>query len=171
VVITEVRQVVRFKGMRHIALRVTDVERSARFYEEVFGMRRFGPPKHDGRLIALVSTNLRDQISLSSDVDSGETDRALGQPGEHGGIDHFGFLLSPGTRLDDVRTRVSAAGGTYLRRHDIDKRVPSLFFSDPDGYVFQVTRFPRFTWLFIAALPLLNARRARVDARANASAA
>lgn len=162
---------VRFKGMRHIALKVTDVERSARFYEDVFGMRRFGPPKRDGRLIALVSANLRDQISLSSDADSGETDRVLGQPGEHGGIDHFGFLVSPGTRLEDVRTRVTGAGGAYLRRHDIDKRVPSLFFADPDGYVFQVTRFPRFTSLFIAALPILNARRARVDAQVSGSAA
>ncbi len=152
---------VRFRGMRHIALRVTDVERSARFYELAFGMRRFGPPKHGGRFIALVSPNLRDQISLSSDPGSGETDRALGQPGEHGGIDHFGFMISPGSSLDGARARVVAAGGTYLRRHDVDKRVPSLFFADPDGYVFQVTRFPRFISLFIAALPVLNARARR----------
>jgi catechol 2,3-dioxygenase-like lactoylglutathione lyase family enzyme len=157
--------VVRFKGMRHIALKVGDVERSARFYEAVFGMRRFGPTKHDGRFVALVSPNLRDQISLSSERGSAETSRALGQPGDHGGIDHFGFIVSPGSRLDDVRDRVEAAGGTYLRRHDVDKRVPSLFFTDPDGYVFQMTRFPRFTKLYIAALPLLNARRGRVGGR------
>jgi lactoylglutathione lyase len=162
--------VARFRGMRHIALKVSDVERSARFYQEAFGMRRFGPPKHDGRLIALVSPNLRDQISLSSDMDSGETERVLGQPGEHGGIDHFGFVISPGSRLDDVRERVVAAGGTYLRRHDVDKRVPSLFFTDPDGYVFQVTRFPRFISLFIAALPVLNARKNGRDVREGASA-
>jgi catechol 2,3-dioxygenase-like lactoylglutathione lyase family enzyme len=163
---------VRFKGMRHIALRVTDVERSARFYEQAFGMRRFGPPKHDGRFIALVSPNLRDQISLSSDPGSGETDRALGKPGEHGGIDHFGFMISPGSRLEHVRDRVVSAGGTYLRRHDVDKRVPSLFFADPDGYVFQVTRFPRFISLFIAALPVLNARsRGARAARPDASSA
>ncbi len=150
---------VRFKGMRHIALRVADVERSARFYGGVFGMRRFGPPKHDGDFIALVSPNLRDQISLSSTEGSGETERVLGQPGEHGGIDHFGFIVSPGSRLDDVRERVIAAGGTYQGRHDVDRRVPSLFFADLDGYVFQVTRFPRFVSLFIAALPVLNARR------------
>jgi lactoylglutathione lyase len=152
---------VRFKGMRHIALRVEDVEASARFYEQAFGMRRFGPPKHGGRFIALVSPNLRDQISLSSAEDSGETERALGRPGEQGGIDHFGFIASPGSRLDDVRERVEAAGGTFLRRHDVDRRVPSLFFRDPDGYVFQVTRFPRFTSLFIAALPLLGSRKSR----------
>jgi len=162
---------VRFKGMRHIALKVADVERSARFYEDVFKMRRFGPPKHDGRFVALVSPKLRDQISLSSDPGSGETDRVLGRPGQQGGIDHFGFLVSPGTRLDDVRERVAAAGGTYLGRHDVDRRVPSLFFGDPDGYVFQVTKFPRLTQLFVAALPLLNARRTRSGARVGARAA
>jgi catechol 2,3-dioxygenase-like lactoylglutathione lyase family enzyme len=149
----------RFKGMRHVALKVTDVERSAGFYEQVFGMRRFGPPKHDGRFIALVSPGLKDQISLSTASGSEETERVLGQPGEHGGIDHFGFLVSPGTDLEDVRGRVEKAGGVFLRRHDIDKRVPSYFFTDPDGYVFQVTRFPHFTRLFVATLPWLNARR------------
>jgi lactoylglutathione lyase len=152
---------VRFKGMRHIALRVHDVEASARFYERAFGMRRFGPPKHEGRFIALVSPHLRDQISLSSAAGSGETERTLGAPGEQGGIDHFGFIVSPGSRLDDIRDRVVAAGGTFLHRHDVDKRVPSLFFRDPDGYVIQVTRFPRFISLFIAALPLLGSRKGR----------
>jgi len=146
--------------MRHIALKVTDVERSARFYERVFDMRRFGPPKREGQFVALVSPGLRDQISLSTAAGSPETARALGRPGEHGGIDHFGFVVSAGTALDDVRRRVEEAGGSFLRRSDIERRVPSYFFSDPDGYVFQVTRFPRFTRLFIAALPWLNRRRA-----------
>jgi catechol 2,3-dioxygenase-like lactoylglutathione lyase family enzyme len=158
----------RFKGMRHIALKVSDLERSARFYEQVFHMRRFGPPKHDGRFIALVSPGLKDQISLSVAAESGETARALGEPGEQGGIDHFGFLVSPGTALDDVRKRVEAAGGAFLRRHDIEKRVPSYFFTDPDGYVFQVTRFPRLTLLFVGLLPVLNARRRPPSAAAAA---
>jgi catechol 2,3-dioxygenase-like lactoylglutathione lyase family enzyme len=149
---------VRFKGMRHIALKVSDVERSAGFYEQVFHMRRFGPPKHDGQFIALVSPGLKDQMSLSTASGSEETGRVLGQPGEHGGIDHFGFLVSPCTALDDVRQRVEAAGGTFVRRADIGKRVPSYFFTDPDGYVFQVTRFPLLTRVFVAALPVLRAR-------------
>jgi hypothetical protein len=70
-------------------------------------------------------------------------------------------VVSPGTRLEDVQQRLEACGAAFLGRFDIDKRVPSLFFSDPDGYVFQVTRFPRFTRLFVALLPLLNARGAR----------
>jgi catechol 2,3-dioxygenase-like lactoylglutathione lyase family enzyme len=152
---------VRFRGMRHVALSVADVERSAVFYEHVFGMRRFGPPKHQGNFVALVSPGLRDQISLSTVGPSSETDRILGSPGEQGGIDHFGFVVAPRTDLDRVRRRVEAAGGTFLRRHDVERRVPSYFFTDLDGYVFQVTRFPRFTRLFVAALPLMNAIRRR----------
>ncbi|QRK06234.1 VOC family protein [Archangium violaceum] len=151
----------RFLGMRHIALRVRDVERSARFYERAFGMRRFGPAKSGGTFVPLVSPNLEDQISLSSEPESGETERTLGHPGEQGGIDHFGFIVSPGTRLEAVQEHLVACGATFLRRVDIDRRVPTLFFADPDGYVFQVSRFPRFTRLFIALLPLLNALRSR----------
>jgi catechol 2,3-dioxygenase-like lactoylglutathione lyase family enzyme len=161
---------IRFRGMRHIALTVDDIERSTRFYRDVFKMRPFGPTKHDGGFRALVSPNLRDQISLSTAGSSGETDRALGRPGEHGGIDHFGFIVTPGTRLDAVRERVERAGGVFLGRHDVDKRAPSLFFKDPDGYVFQVTKFPHFTWLYVAALPLINARRNRSDTGLVASA-
>jgi lactoylglutathione lyase len=152
---------VRFLGMRHINLQVSDVERSARFYEQAFGMRRFGPAKADDTVVPLVSPGLRDQVTLSCDGAAGESERPPGRPGEHGGIDHFGFVVSPGTRLEDVQQRLEACGAAFLGRFDIDKRVPSLFFADPDGYVFQVTRFPRFTRLFIAVLPLLNVRAAR----------
>jgi catechol 2,3-dioxygenase-like lactoylglutathione lyase family enzyme len=150
---------IRYLGMRHIALRVADVERSARFYETAFGMRRFGPTKRGGDLIPLVSPDLKDQISLSSASGSGETERALGEPGDQGGIDHFGFVVSPRTSLDDVRARLVACGATYLKRADIAKSAPSLFFKDPDGYVFQVIRFPRLTRLYIAMLPILNRMR------------
>lgn len=152
---------VRFLGMRHINLQVRDVEASARFYEQAFGMRRFGPAKTDDTVVPLVSPGLRDQITLCGDGAESETDRTPGRPGEHGGIDHFGFVVSPGTRLDDVQQRLEACGATFLARGDIAERVPSLFFADPDGYVFQITRFPRFTRLFIALLPLLNNRTAR----------
>jgi len=81
-----------FEGMRHIALKVADVERAARFYEKAFGMRRFAGKR----------------------------------------------------------------GATYLRHHDIAKGVPSVFFRDPDGYTFQIIRFPRFTRAYIAMLLALN---------------
>ena len=160
----------RFKGMGHIALTVADVERSARFYEQAFGMRRFGPAKHDDQLVPLVSPGLKDQISLNSPDSEGETDRRPGRPGEHGGIDHFGFTVAPGTSLEKLRAHLESCGARFLRRVDIDKRVPSLFFEDPDGYVFQVTRYPRFIRLYVALLPLLQRRGRRAVETAPAAA-
>ena len=154
---------IRFQGMRHIALTVSDPERSAQFYEKAFGMRRFGPAKYDGILVPLVSPGLGDQISLTRAGAEGETDRPLGKPGEQGGIDHFGFIVSPGTDLDAVKKRLVEAGATFRGRVDIARNAPSLFFSDPDGYVFQVTRFPRFARLYIALLPLINFFRSRKE--------
>jgi catechol 2,3-dioxygenase-like lactoylglutathione lyase family enzyme len=148
----------RFLGMRHVALKVADVERAARFYEQAFGMRRFAA-KRDGNVIPLVSPDLKDQITVSS-ADEGEVGPLSGRPGEQGGVDHFGFLISAGSRLEEVKTRLTAAGATFVRQHDVAKGVPSLFFRDPDGYLFQVIRFPRLTRLYIALLPLLSRLRA-----------
>ncbi|HTX51007.1 MAG TPA: VOC family protein [Caulobacteraceae bacterium] len=150
---------VRFVGMRHLALKVSDVERSARFYESAFGMRRFGG-KGGRPVIPLVSPNLNDQITLSSET-VGEAGSNDARPGEQGGVDHFGFVVSPGSKLDEVVERLTACGATFLRRHEVAKGVPSLFFRDPDGYLFQVTRFPRFTRLYIALLPILARLRGR----------
>jgi catechol 2,3-dioxygenase-like lactoylglutathione lyase family enzyme len=150
---------VRFLGMRHLALKVADVEQSARFYQEAFGMRRFAA-KRGGDVIPLVSPDLKDQITLSR-ADEGEAGPVEGRPGEQGGIDHFGFLVSPATKLEDVKERLTAAGATFVKRHDVAKGVPSLFFRDPDGYLFQVTRFPRMTRFYIALMPLLGWLRRR----------
>jgi lactoylglutathione lyase len=143
-----------FEGMRHVALKVADVERSARFYEKAFGMRRFAG-KYGGTFMAMVSPGLKDQISLSIGDDS-EAGGKTGRAGEQGGIDHFGFILSPGSNLNQAIARMEACGATYLRSHDIARGVPSAFFRDPDGYMFQIIRFPRFTRLYVALLPVIN---------------
>lgn len=162
----------KFNGMQHLALTVSDLDRSTAFYEQAFGMRRFGPAKHDAQLVPLVSPGLKDQISLSTPDLSGKIERPRGTPGQSGGIDHFGFSVAPGTPLEKVRRHMVSCGAVYLGRVDIDQRVPSLFFEDPDGYVFQVTRYPRLTRVYVALLPLFealvrrqSARRAPADSR------
>lgn len=145
---------VHFEGLRHLHLKVADIERSARFYESGFGMRRFAV-KNDGKLIALASPGLRDQLTLSEGAE-GESGAAAGSPGEHGGIDHFGFLLSPGSSLDDSVDQLVRAGATFDRHHDIASGVRTAFLRDPDGYRFQIVKFPRGTKQLIGFLPLLR---------------
>lgn len=145
---------VKFAGLRHLHLKVEDIERAARFYEAGFGMRRFAV-KAEGKLIALVSPGLQDQLTLSEGP-LGEVDSAAARVGEQGGIDHFGFLLSPRSDLDAAVARLVGAGATFLRHHDIARGVRTAFLRDPDGYVFQLVRFPRGTRLFVLVLPLLR---------------
>lgn len=143
-----------FIGMNHIALTVQDLDASIHFYMSAFGMVPFGVRKGEGLVQPLVSPRLRDQITLVQSGESGELGRGLGTPGEQGGIEHFGFALKPGANLQKVRARVESAGGTFLTETTIGHGIPSLFFSDPDGYVIQLTRFPRRAFLYVFYLNL-----------------
>ncbi len=141
-----------FIGMNHIALTVRHLEASIRFYQLAFGMIPFGARKGDGLVQPLVSPGLRDQITLVQTGATGELGRGLGQPGEQGGIEHFGFALSPWVNLEKVRDRVERAGGKFVAETSIGPGIPSLFFSDPDGYVIQLTRFPRRVSVYVLYL-------------------
>lgn len=138
-----------YLGMNHIALTVQDLEASIRFYESAFGMVPFGARKGSGLVQPLVSPRLRDQITLVQSGDAGELGRGLGTPGEQGGIEHFGMTLKPGASLRKVKARVEGAGGVFMTETTIGPGIPSLFFSDPDGYVIQLTRFPRRVSLYV----------------------
>lgn len=140
--------------MNHIALTVRDLEASIGFYEHAFGMVAFGTRKADGRVQPLVSPRLRDQVTLVQAGEAGELGRGLGEPGEQGGIEHFGFTVRPSTNLDRVRARVENAGGTFVAETTIGPGVPTLFFADPDGYIIQLTRFPRRALLYVLFLNL-----------------
>jgi catechol 2,3-dioxygenase-like lactoylglutathione lyase family enzyme len=133
---------IEFLGMRHLALRVSNIEQSVDFYSKAFGMRPFGASKLPRGLMPMVSPNLNDQITLMEAGKSGETSRELGAPGETGGIDHFGFVVSADTDMDELREHIVNAGATFIKSHDVAPGVPSEFFKDPNGYVFQITRFP-----------------------------
>ena len=133
---------VTFTGIGHLHLKVADVERSARFYEEGLGMRRMGM-KHDGKLIAMFLPSSVDVLTLSEGATGAEVDHESVDIGAQGGIDHFGFALSEDSDLEEAVARLVSAGATYLHHHDIAPGVPTAFVRDPDGYVFQVWRLPK----------------------------
>jgi catechol 2,3-dioxygenase-like lactoylglutathione lyase family enzyme len=56
----------RFTGMNHIALRVADLERSAKFYKAAFGMRHFEPVEPGRNFLPRASPDLAMPIWLSS---------------------------------------------------------------------------------------------------------
>ena len=110
--------------MRHIALLVTDPERSAQFYEKSLGFKRAGKAGRglymsDGTInMALLKVNT--------------------EKGEKAGLFHFGMWVDD---LDGSEASVKDAGGSYLAGRE--DRNPDTFyevkFRDPDGIVFDMT--------------------------------
>jgi catechol 2,3-dioxygenase-like lactoylglutathione lyase family enzyme len=120
--------VIRTQGLTHVHLVVDDLDRSLRFYREVFGLEeqfRDGPT-----MVFLQTPGASDSITLN------------GQPGDprigRGGVDHIGFRLVDKTELDDAVRQVEAAGGRLVERGEHAPGVPYAYVADPDGYVIEL---------------------------------
>ncbi len=112
-------------GIDHLALRVSDIERSARFYAEHFGAK------------------VRSRMSNATFMDVGAQWIALFGPGVAStgfaptvpGLDHFSFRPIS-VRGFEERTQA-------LREHGLDPQSPPgsgrVYFKDPDGVILQLS--------------------------------
>jgi metallothiol transferase len=112
-------------GIDHVALRVSDVERSARFYAEHLG------------------ATVRSRSSSSIFMDVGAQWLALFAPGAAStgfaptppGLDHFSFRPTLARSFEE-RTQA-------LREHGLDPQSPPgsgrVYFKDPDGVILQLS--------------------------------
>ena len=120
--------------LRHIAISVPDLEKSAKFYEETFGLTR----------VNLAITPYGDGLSLSDGVINltllhFHTDDAAGD--ERGkdfvGIHHMGFIVDD---LEAMSKKIEDNGGRFHRELkggggvDFERK-----FRDPDGVVFDIS--------------------------------
>jgi catechol 2,3-dioxygenase-like lactoylglutathione lyase family enzyme len=115
------------QGLTHLHLFVADLERSLRFYRDVFGfeeMFREGP-----KMVFLHPPNSADTITLNE-----EPARA----GELGGIDHFGFRLADPAGLDRAIEEVERAGGSLVERGEHAPGVRYAYVRDPDGHMIEL---------------------------------
>ncbi len=123
--------------LRHIALHVSDPEKTAEFYKRVFDMVEVG--RTDGSLaegIYLSDGDLNMAILKFRNAEA--ADRGDGM-GTVMGLHHFGFWVE---NADDVRSKLEAAGA---RRHAT--RAPTnttSFFEEkwvgPDGVQFDISQ-------------------------------
>ena len=121
--------------LRHFAIVVSDLERSARFYEDVFGLKRVG----------------RDDLAIGSGVylSDGVINLALLQytSAEAAGVEslddligahHFGFKVE---NLEAMQRKIEGAGGRFF--FDLGKGKEDINFErkfkDPDGIVFDIS--------------------------------
>jgi len=122
----------KIKRVGHLVLRVKDVERSKRFFEEVM------------RLPA-VATNERGMVFFSTDVKDNHHMLAIMPAKEgaamptrdHVGMQHVSFELSSFAELQDAYKVFKAKGVEihYTVYHGITK---SIYFFDPDGNELEV---------------------------------
>ena len=118
-------------GMRHVALRVSDVERSKNFYMEVFGMRVVWQPDPDNAYLSSGSDNLA--LHREPVVD----------PSRAGLLDHIGFFVAGIPLLEQ--------SFSWARQHGLDivqslrkhrDGTSSFYIRDPDGVVIQLIYDP-----------------------------
>ncbi len=118
----------RHRGMTHLHLVVQDLERSVRFYREVFGLEEV--LRHEPDMVFLRTPGSSEILTLKQE----SSDRV----GLNGGIDHFGFPLVDPRELDAAIADIERAGGRLLARETLAGGYPTAFVADPDGYRIQI---------------------------------
>jgi glyoxylase I family protein len=122
-------------GFSHVAIRVTDLERSRRFYVEVLGFPV--ALEIEGVVLVKVGSGL---IGIRSDA-------AGAMPGDRFdphrvGLDHLSFAVDSVEQLDRIQRDLDAAGVPNDGVHDEpDLGAKGLVFYDPDGIALELYAF------------------------------
>ena len=121
---------VKTQGLTHIHLIVRDLERSLRFYHDIFGMQeRFRDGPH---MVFLNTPGSNDLITLNQDPQEGYL------AGSRGSIGQFGFRLANPLDLDTAIAEVERAGGKLLSRGKHASGALFAYVADPDGYIIEL---------------------------------
>jgi catechol 2,3-dioxygenase-like lactoylglutathione lyase family enzyme len=113
-------------GLTHLALTVSDLDRSFQFYHDVFGMIAIYRERH---FVQAQTPGTHDVLVLEEGTE---------KVGQSGGIKHFGFRLTDGRDIDKAAQAIERAGGKIRQRGEFVPGEPYVFFSDPDGYEVEV---------------------------------
>ncbi|MDP9204637.1 MAG: VOC family protein [Gemmatimonadota bacterium] len=113
-------------GLTHLALTVSDLERSFQFYHDVFGMLAVYREK---TFLQAQTPGARDVLVLEEGTEN---------VGVSGGIRHFGFRLTDARDIDRAAAAIERAGGKIKHRGEFCPGEPYVFFTDPDGYEVEV---------------------------------
>ena len=137
------------RGLRHVALRVTNIARSRMFYEQLLGMKVVWEPDPDNLYFSSGTDNFALHQIPASEL-------AAHQPLTGQSLDHIGVILESPEAVNrmyrEVEPRLSELGGRVVRppKQHRDGSY-SFYFSDPDGIVIQALYEPMISKLRFSA--------------------
>ena len=121
--------------LRHIAGCVKNLEKAAKFYEDVFELKQVGREDIEIGSAIYMTDGV---INLALLNFSGTKGNDLKDPRNAVGANHFGFQVDD---LAETQRRIEAAGGTFF--FDLGDQREGNFerkFKDPDGVVFDISQ-------------------------------
>jgi catechol 2,3-dioxygenase-like lactoylglutathione lyase family enzyme len=124
------------KGMRHIALKVTNMALSKHFYQNVLGMEVVWEPDPQNVYLSSGSDNIA-LHEISQQFASGSIERQL---------DHFGFVVESIERVKELEREFRAQGVRIINPFKIHRDGSASFYcADPDGIVIQMLYEPKLS--------------------------
>ena len=123
-------------GMRHIALKVRDMARAKKFYQEILGMEVVWEP--DAQNVYLSSGC--DNIALHEITDPFIAAAVEKQ------LDHLGFIVETVERVKELESEFIARGVTIVHPFKTHRDGSASFYcADPDGIVIQLLYEPKLS--------------------------
>ena len=120
--------------LRHLAISCEDLEATAEFYTNTFGLRRIGSaagPTADGIYLSDGTVNLA-LLRYKEDEPMGE-----GKDRNWFGPHHIGFWVDDSEKTSK---KISEAGGRwFLGEMAVDNAFYEVKYTDPDGIIFDIT--------------------------------
>lgn len=124
------------RGMRHIALKVTDIQRSKEFYQKLLGLEVVWEP--DAKNVYLSSGC--DNLALH------EVNQQSGSVSTQQQLDHLGFVVESVERVQQLESEFRAQGVSIVHPFKIHRDGSASFYcADPDGVIIQMLYEPHLS--------------------------